>query len=773
MNRIADSLAGTRVLPESARRITPWRLHACAVLAAAVATGAAWVAVVPPFEGSDELFFYKEARRLAEQPEYRENLFYRLAAPVIRAMPSASAPAEPRSNPAFQFISNRHGEVNRWTHDRPSGGREHARVLVGLRLLVVLIAATTALMFAAMAWLCLPDRRLQWIVVGLCLWIPQASFMHAVVQREVITEWLGAAVALVVVARATDRLNRWSAWALLLALIALVPLADRQAYFLVPFAVVSLVATERTWRHRVMAAMAIVAPAMGAAWLVTHGIEAGTNLYPWVRILRDPLRPFTAGTGGAAPPGAGYYAFEFFPKLFMGFWGWMGQPSLLLPAWVYGGLAALCAVSTTGLVLGFLDERAATRTDNDRQRRRARRLLAVGVVLMCGPIVYGPVIAGRDLWYGHWLFPMLGPIAVGFVLGLTTIVRLARLYPHRVAFALATVSLLAAALWLSGPGETLRAAVIANHYGDGGRLVNSIRDTILALAVMAAALEVSAYARRWSLPVPTTAMVAGVMAALNACLLVAFVRPLYAAVSPAEYAGLVARYTATRDLARAADIYASALKSYPDSPELSDLGDASPRLLLGGDPNEMSGLLERHLARGGGLRDRDALLALATRLRDSNAKGSEALNAAVADAERDPELGEAAALVRIELHRGTRTAPDAVAPIEVGHGRRLMTRIRNEMLLEGYTTHPLPEGTQVILYLRPTADAQSKRIWLHAYPVGSGDYLTIAPTIPPGVWRPGQLVWAVFELPNGRFNVFVGMWVGTDIGPASAIGEVP
>ena len=42
----------------------------------------------------------------------------------------------------------------------------------------------------------------------------------------------------------------------------------------------------------------------------------------------------------------------------------------------------------------------------------------------------------------------------------------------------------------------------------------------------------------------------------------------------------------------------------------------------------MFGLLQRHLARGGGLRDRDALLALAARLRESNAMNSDALDAA-------------------------------------------------------------------------------------------------------------------------------------------------
>ena len=102
-----------------------------------------------------------------------------------------------------------------------------------------------------------------------------------------------------------------------------------------------------------------------------------------------------------------------------------------------------------------------------------------------------------------------------------------------------------------------------------------------------------------------------------------------------------------------------------------------------------------------------------------------------------------------------------------------MRPIRNEILLEGFTAHALPDGTQLILYLRPMTESQSRRIWLHAYRAGKDDYVSIDPTIAPEAWQSGQLVWEVFELPKGRFSVFVGTWVGTDIGPAAAIGEIP
>src|SRR6185436_19567767 len=99
-----------------------------------------------------------------------------------------------------------------------------------------------------------------WAVVALAIWIPQASFTNVFVHREVITRLLGAAVTLVVVARATGRLGRWSTWVLLLCALAVAPLADRQAYFLVPFAALALIATERRWWARCAAALAIAAP---------------------------------------------------------------------------------------------------------------------------------------------------------------------------------------------------------------------------------------------------------------------------------------------------------------------------------------------------------------------------------------------------------------------------------------------------------------------------------------------------------------------------------
>jgi hypothetical protein len=750
--------------------------HAWAVFAAALATGAAWMAVIPPFEGPDEFFFYSQALRVSQHPQARDNLFYKLSAPIVRRQSLDGGPVNARYNPAFRFVGNVRGEVNLFVHDRPVATREHVRTLMALRWLVVLMGAITALLIYGIASLCLAERPLAWIVVGLSIWIPQVSFMNVIAQREAITQALGAALTLVIVARTTGHLNRWTTSALVLAGVTMVPFADRQAYFLVPFAAIGLIAAERGWVARAAAVGATAIPAVAAIWLVSS-IEAGTNLGPWTAILGHPFRPFLeAAHRNGVPSLSAYYLFEFLPKMFMGFWGWLGAPSILLPAPVYGTMAALSILSLVGLLLRvLLTGPNAARSEDERRRLRARRLLAMGVALMFGPIIYGPVVADLNLWYGRWLFPMLGPIVIGFVLGLAQIVQVARRWPHRLALGVAIVSVIAGVLWITSPGDAARAGIMANHYGDRPRLIETIRDAIAVLGMTSIAIWLSANVRTPKFRLPIDRVIVLGVAGVNATLLFGFVRPLYAPLTPDDYIGLVDKYSAQRELERAADVYASAITSYPLSPQLAELGDRSPRLLLGGRLEETFGLLQRRFAQGATLRDHDALLALAARLRGATWNGSEAVRAVLSDAEAQPDLAEPVALVRMELDHRASEGDAAVRLIEAGRGTRLMTSIRNgEMLLEGFTTHMRHEDrTELVVYLRPNTDANNRRVWLHAYPEGSEDYLVLEPTIAPTTWRPGELIWQVFELPPGRFNMFLGVWVGTDIGRGEPLGPVP
>jgi hypothetical protein len=758
-----------------------WQAHVSLLAAAALTTGALWMAMVPPFEGTDELFFYNRTRELAARPENREALFYRLAAPVVRAMSPAASAAAPEYNPAFAFVSNRRGEVNRFAHDRMVAPREHVRTLAALRAVTVVMGALTVVLIYAIARLTLADGPLAVLVACICLWIPQFSFVTATVHPEAFTRLFAAAVTLVVVAYATGRLSRAAAWLLLLLAMALVPFADRQALFLAPFVALALVAVERTWAARALAALAIVVPVAVATRLVFSQTELGTDLSPWFLVVFHPLAPFTSAdpTRHWLGPGAAYYAFEFVPKLFMGFWGWMGQPSILLPAWIFALLLVATLLSLTGLLLRAGRSMPSARADEARRRRLARRLMAAGVALMCLPIVYGPALAGLNLWYGRWLFAMLGPIAIGLVVGGADLVAAVRRSPHRAALGIAVVTIVAAALWTTSPGAALRAAFNMHHYGDRARGIATLRDSIVALGVVAALIEAGAVVRSWRPRAAAVPVMCWSLAAANGALLIAFVRPLYAPLTADDYAALIARYLAAHETPRAANLYVSAVKSYPQSGALRALADQAPALLLGGSSPSARAVFWQWLARGNMLRDREALLLLANQLRqdapDARPAAAAALDRVLADAASRPDLAEPAALVRLALSSDGADGETIRTAIVAGHGRLINSILRNgEMIVEGFTVHAAPSGgTELIVYFRVHGETANRRLWVHAYPVGAPSYLTIEPSFAPAAWTPDESMWEMFELPPGVFTTYVGEWVGNDIGRGTPLGTIP
>jgi hypothetical protein len=86
---------------------------------------------------------------------------------------------------------------------------------------------------------------------------------------------------------------------------------------------------------------------------------------------------------------------------------------------------------------------------------------------------------------------------------------------------------------------------------------------------------------------------------------------------------------------------------------------------------------------------------------------------------------------------------------------------------------PVATGTDVTVYFRPETEWTSRALWLHAYPPGSADYLDVSAVNGPARLQPRELGWAVFKLPHGRFDVYVGMSVGLDLGEGSPLGVIP
>jgi hypothetical protein len=549
--------------------------------------------------------------------------------------------------------------------------------------------------------------------------------------------------------------------------------------FLAPFAALALVATERTWKARALAAVAIVVPIAAAAQIVLQHTELGTDLSPWRHAVFHPFKPFTTAdpTRGFLGPGAPYYAYEFVPKLFEGFWGWMGQPSILLPAWLFAAILVAVLLSLVGLVLRLWGRKPAT--EEERRRLLARRLMAAGIALMCLPIVYGPALAGLNLWYGRWLFAMLGPIAIGLVLGGAEFIAVARRRPHWTAIVVGVAAAIAAALWTTSSGADLRAAFRTYHYGDRALGVSTLNDGVIGLGIVAVLIEAAAFVS-WRPRVSALPVLCAAMGLANAVLLMSFMRPLYAPLTADDYAGLVSRYLAAHETTRAANVYVSAVKSYPQAPALRSLADRAPSLLLGGSSPSARALFWQWVARGNPLRDRDALLMLANDLRlnpEAQPPPADALERVLADAGEQPDLAEAVALVRMTVAPGHHTVETARQAIEAGHGLRLDARFRNgEVVIDGFTAHPVSSGgTQLMIYFRARGnDLSSRRLWVHAYPAGvTTSFIDAEPVLAPAQWTRGEPMWELFELPPGVYLAYAGAWVGNDDGEGVRLGVVP
>ena len=82
--------------------------------------------------------------------------------------------------------------------------------------------------------------------------------------------------------------------------------------------------------------------------------------------------------------------------------------------------------------------------------------------------------------------------------------------------------------------------------------------------------------------------------------------------------------------------------------------------------------------------------------------------------------------------------------------------------------HMVDEGVDVAVRIGHLPDSS-----LHAYPIGSDQFLDVAAVTGRAVPLARTLAWAVFELPQGQFNVFTGVTVGNDVGPGYGIGLIP
>jgi len=171
---------------------------------------------------------------------------------------------------------------------------------------------------------------------------------------------------------------------------------------------------------------------------------------------------------------------------------------------------------------------------------------------------------------------------------------------------------------------------------------------------------------------------------------------------------------------------------------------------------------------------RAAVISAARRFRRDAGCGSDMARMRALLRAIDPSHREERLLVRMGLgEMDSRKASDA-AMREAGV-RPLSDDMRGAATLEGVSERTLADGrTELVVYFRPQAPWANRRLWLHAYPPDSHQYVDVyaQPQAFEG-WQTGELAWERFELPAaGRFNVYVGVAIDQDLGPAFGLGWV-
>jgi hypothetical protein len=686
------------------RRAFLWLL-----IAATLVTGAAWGAVIPPFEGPDERAYYQGLVMPALPHSVRPpQLYIAFMKPFMRLAGRVDRVLQVKDNPAFRAASNRRGRINLFVHGRAEAtSRRDVNRLWVFRSLTFLVWVASLILVFETAGLVSGQPETALLTSGLCLCLPGVSVLLFKVHPAAIPVLLGSAVYWTMIARALGRLGRAWSWIIGLAAAGMAPFSGNQAYFLLLLVPLGLVLLETTWRAKMFAAV---------AFLVLTVLALRLRLFAHVQgDLRIAIAPFLPSYPYHWWPSdlPSYFVFEFAPKLFFSFCGWLGQQSLLLPAPAYAAMAVAFGVALYGLAARVRESTLSG------EQRRVAVIFVVGIGLTCVPILYTNVLTDRTAAAGYWLYASIAPIMIGLVLGWRSAVAVVQRSPRRVPVLLAAL-------------------------------------------------------RRWSPRSGSHRWPAGVFAfvwVLNLLLLMAFVAPLYSPLDAEGLAAAVREEAADGEYTRATDIFRLAAATYPESTAVSRLVIDVPHLALKGADEPVFRALQVRLARGETLNNRADLMALARVAHMRQAFDPALLRAVAGRIANTSQMREPLALIRAQFE-GDAPAADIVRAAGGGATPRNM---HDDAMLEGYTVHRGGlDRNEVTVYFRPLRSWSGRRLWVHAYPEGSRDYRLVDP-MPPAFdgWRSDALAWETFPIPSdSRYVLYAGVEVAHDLGPAYPIGAV-
>jgi hypothetical protein len=477
---------------------------------------------------------------------------------------------------------------------------------------------------------------------------------------------------------------------------------------------------------------------------------------------------FASAAAGSSPADAlPYTLFEFLPRVFFGFWGWLGPQSLLLPAVVYAIAAAATLLAACGLLWRTLLGVSPT-------QRRIAAVYSTGIAVTLLALFVVSLFVDRTTAAAPWLFASISPLAIGLIAGWRGAVAAARRSPHLIAGSLAA---LAVVLTLERMFAFADLPALARfHYtGDAAHLGRTLSYSMLLFLVVAVVTMAIPWTRRgarvsgarWR-PI---AVALGCAAVANLTLLVGFARPRFEPLNADGLASAAREAAADGQIAAAMDLYRLASSAYPDSVAVSDLVIQVPEFEFKGSHESVFRELRARLASSGALTDRAELMRIAQMAAAQQVFGPEILRAIVHRTTRTLDTREPLALIET-LATGSTDAGAADA-VRAAGGTLTPQNMHGDAALAGYTVRSAAGRREVTVYFRPLRPWAGRALWVHAYPEGSHDYDRL-PQISNAYaqWRPGSLAWETFALPSGSYVLYVGVEVNHELGSAYPIGTV-
>ncbi len=164
------------------------------------------------------------------------------------------------------------------------------------------------------------------------------------------------------------------------------------------------------------------------------------------------------------------------------------------------------------------------------------------------------------------------------------------------------------------------------------------------------------------------------------------------------------------------------------------------------------------------------LLLLARTARQSGWTRTREIERLLARVDTRPELRAAAAVLASAIDPRTGAAAGAL----FASGARAATGSTPLAVFEGWSARDAGQGRcDLLVVFTPQAALAGDRVWLHAYPPESHDYVDVPRTFPSAVWKSGELAWEVFHstVPRGA-GLYAGVATGGDLGPAQNLGRV-